>query len=504
MVNLWNFLKPKNNNEIEFKPLVKDPLANSAGIRPDGNFAQIMPIEPLQITTNGEAIQNPDIQPERRVTLGDRAKNRMNIFGQKLYENLMGKQAQPTDNISQGGQTVITEDGQIYNPIGNVTTSSNPRTGGFLRDFTGGYQENRFTPASLDNFEQNTLADGRKKGFAYRAGEALGSLARFGESPLGRGLLVGGAIGALGGDPTAMLAYGASTSMMNQGNRMRDRAYRDDLISTAQQSLMEQPGFSELSAEDQQAQLQNIANQVNSYRGYVDNNTYNNMIKAQQIRDNAAYRKMYFDANQANLQAQREWQRQQAEQARADRQAQFEYQKSNDAANRAIRYADLQDRRNQRAIDNYYKEEGLKLRRDAQEAKLNKSLYKNTQERNATLNQIQQIRNYVNNNPRATGLAIGTLTGDIANRFDSNPQHIKTRTAIDDFKTKIRHDLTGAAFSAKEAREYEKFLPNTRDTKDIINAKLDALEAKITAGGTLSPKVDSSAVQAEMKRRGLL
>lgn len=487
-MNLWNFLKPKNNLDEYAK-----------------NMQPLQPaLTPIQMDMNGNMVENPNIQPERRVTLGDRVRNRATMAGQKLSEALLGKQAQSTDNITQGGQTITTADGETYNPIGNVTTSSNPRTGGFFRDFSGGYQENRFTPASLENFGQNKLADGRNKGFAYRAGEALGSLARFGESPLGRGLLVGGTIGALGGDPTAMLAFGASTSMMNQGNRMRDRAYRDDLIATAQQSLMEQPGFSELSAEDQQAQLQNIANQVNSYRGYVDNNTYNNMIRAQQIRDNAAYRKMYFDANQANLQAQREWQRQQAEQARADRQAQFDYQKSNDAANRALRYADLQDRRNQRAIDNYYKEEGLKLRRDAQEARLNKSLYKNTQERNATLNQIQQIRNYVNNNPKATGLAIGSLTGDIANRFDSNPQHIKTRTAIDDFKTKIRHDLTGAAFSAKEAREYEKFLPNTRDTKDIINAKLDALEAKITGGGTFSPNINSNAVQAEMRKRGLL
>lgn len=492
MVNLWNFLKPKKTAIFEQYVQNMKPLQAQAQLTP------------IQLSEDGSMVQNPDIQPERRVTLGDRAKNRLNIAGQKLYDALMGKQAQPTDNISQGVQTITTEDGETYNPIGNVITSSNPRTGGFFRDFSGGYQENRFTPASLDNFGQNTLADGRKKGFAYRTGEALGSLARFGESPLGRGLLVGGAIGALGGDPTAMLAFGASTSMMNQGNRMRDRAYRDDLIATAQQSLIEQPGFSELSPQDQQAQLQNVANQVNNYRGYVDNNTYNNMIRAQQIRDNAAYRKMYFDANQANLQAQREWQRQQAEQQRADRQAEFDYRKSNDAQNRALRYADLNDRRMQRAIDNYYKGEDLKIKKNAAEAKLNKSLYKNAQEQQATLNQIQQIRNYINNNPRATGLVIGSLTGDIANRFDTKPSHISTRTAIDDLKTKIRHDLTGAAFSAKEAREYEKFLPNTRDTKEIINAKLDALEAKITGGGTLSPKIDNNAVQAEMRRRGLL
>ena len=337
MINPWKYLTNKNNNEIEFQPLQPN-----------------IDITPLQVDLDGNVTENTNWQPERVVTIGNKVKNKIDRFGQNLYNNLMGQQATPTDNIN-------TSNGAM-----NATISENPRTGGFLRDFSGGFHENRWTPASLDNFGQNTLADGRKKGFAYRAGEALGSLARFGESPLGRSLLVGGAIGALGGNPAEMLTYGATTGMLNQGNRMRDRAYRDDLIATRQNALRNSESFNALNEaeqaqilqnlqndynymnlseeekkglnneqlsqalQDKQAkmlsdsqnsylqdrqnqQLNDIANQVNSYRGYVDNNTYGNMMRAQQIRDDADWRRFYYDDQKAERQLTRELTQQERE-----------------------------------------------------------------------------------------------------------------------------------------------------------------------------------------------
>ena len=241
---------------------------------------------------------------------------------------------------------------QKYNPDTKqfeMTTATINRPG-LLQDISQGYQENRFTPGSLDNLQQNTLANGRNKGFAYRLGEGLGSLARIGETPLGRSLLVGGLVGATGGSGLEALSYGAQTGMLNQANRMRDKVYRNDLLNSRKASLMQNPNWNTLSADEQneilakansmdsfktmtdeqkqalinqmssdylrnrqQEQLSSLENEINSYRGYLDNNTYNNMIQAQQLRDNAAYRQMYFDAQQRNLEAQREWQRQQAE-----------------------------------------------------------------------------------------------------------------------------------------------------------------------------------------------
>ena len=73
----------------------------------------------------------------------------------------------------------------------------------------------------MNNFGDNKLPDGRDKGFAYRLGEGLGSIARVGESPLGRGLLTGAAIALLGGGPAQALAYGGTATALNQGNRGR-------------------------------------------------------------------------------------------------------------------------------------------------------------------------------------------------------------------------------------------------------------------------------------------
>lgn len=462
MINPWNFLfNNKQNKNIEFAPLQRDPLANSAGTRPDGTFAQAPSIEAVLLDNNGHSLPNQTIQPEKSVTFGNKVKNKIDRFGQNLYNNLMGQQATPTDNISQGGQTITTEDGQTYNPIGNVTTSSNPRTGGFLRDFSGGYQENRFTPASLDNIGQNTLADGRKKGFAYRAGEALGSLARFGESPLGRGLLVGGAIGALGGDPTAMLAYGASTSMMNQGNRMRDRAYRDDLISTAQQSLMEQPGFSELSPEDQQAQLQNIANQVNSYRGYVDNNTYNNMMKAQQFRDNANWRKFYYNDQKEGRALQREI-------AQDER----EYQHKQDALNNQLQREKLASDRADRIANRDIQYARLRLERD-------KILSDKPNER---LQSLQDIENQLNNFQstfsdlpgKFESYTTGALRGITGTQTQKEANFNAQRTLL---FNQIARTLGGekGVLSDNDIKRIEAALPTLTDSFEQKNAKMKAV-----------------------------
>ena len=100
---------------------------------------------------------------------------------------------------------------------------------GLLNDIGAGYRENRTTPISLDNFGQNTLEDGRNKGFAYKFGEGLGSFARFADSPLGRGLLMAGIVGGAGGSGLQALAYGGGAGLLNQQSRMKDQLYRNAL-----------------------------------------------------------------------------------------------------------------------------------------------------------------------------------------------------------------------------------------------------------------------------------
>lgn len=232
-------------------------------------YAQnIQPLQPMQNTIlpgyqldNSGNLQNVDMPAMNSTSLFDRlvnpVKQKTANIGSKLSDMLLGKQAQATD-------TIDTSNGAI-----NATISENPRTGGLLRDMASGYQENRFTPASLNNFGQNTTLDGRKKGFGYRLGEGLGSLARFGESPLGRSLIVGGLVGATGGNPLEMLVYGAQTGALNQQNRAADQMYRNQ--------LKDNYGYSD---ED----LANI-------RGYINRNDFNTIA-------NNAYRQNALNVRQ--------------------------------------------------------------------------------------------------------------------------------------------------------------------------------------------------------------
>ena len=98
-----------------------------------------------------------------------------NAQGLSMYERLFGQQAPSTDDIDMPSLQGVDTSSPYYKesmgedaPQVNITASQNPRVGGIFNDITSGYQENRFTPVSMNNFSDNTLSDGRSKGFAYR------------------------------------------------------------------------------------------------------------------------------------------------------------------------------------------------------------------------------------------------------------------------------------------------------------------------------------------------
>lgn len=352
---------------------------------------------------------------------------------------------------------------------GELVTVVNNRPGLF-DDISAGYRENRSTPIAQGNFLQNTTPDGRNKGFGYRLGEAFGTAGRLLESPLGRSLLVGGIVGATGGNALEALTYGASTGMNNQANRMRDAVYRNELLSQAQENLNNR---TDLTDNEKAAQLANISDQINNYRGYMDSTTYRNMLEGQQLRDNAAYRKMYFDTQQANQEAEREWRRYQAE--RQQRQEEIDNQ---------IEWAKLRQQAQDNAADREVTIHGQKLNFAAKQDAAAEKRERNLQNIQANFNMIEAIRQSVKDYPRAVGLQAGL--NPLANKMASmagerGAGEITTRSLIDNLKTEIRHTLTGAAFSAAEAAEYEKFLPTTKDNPVEINAKLDALETKLSS-----------------------
>ena len=101
--------------------------------------------------------------------------------------------------------------------------TTGPRQGGFLNDFQKGYQENY-----QNAFDANNLAP-QKKSWATRIGEGLGSVGRFIDSPLGRGLIAYGLNNALGYDNSVI--EGLNAFIGRQNAQTADKIYRQNLAN---------------------------------------------------------------------------------------------------------------------------------------------------------------------------------------------------------------------------------------------------------------------------------
>lgn len=261
---LMEFLLRKKNTEngaTDFAPLVKVEGANSAGIMPDGSFAQRPYVEPqapviehIQIDQNGQPIANVEFHPQRGGGLGTKLRH-------KVTNALFGEEQNNSDSINAENPENL-----------GIVVAENPRKGGLFNDLTHGYNENRLNGFNLRNWGNNELPYDREKGLAYRIGEGAGSISRglnrganalgkglrrvgqFAETPLGRGLIVGGLVLGTGGAALPALAYGGATTLGNQQNRMKDSIYRNQLKNLG------------LSDEE-----------VNAIRGYVSDDVYKNI-----------------------------------------------------------------------------------------------------------------------------------------------------------------------------------------------------------------------------------
>ncbi len=352
-----------------------------------------------------------------------------NLQGFNLADALLGKQATPTDSMRA-------EDGAL-----KITTSENPRTGGILRDITGGYQENRFAPASLDNLGQNALADGRQKGFAYKLGEGLGSIARLANSPLGRGLIVGGLVSAAGGSPLQALAYGGGATMLNQQNVLRDRAYRNDIVNSETQRIMNDTSLTDDQKENAIEQLQN---QVSAYRGYMTPEVYGNLIRSQQLRDNAAYRKMYFDAQQENQKIANRF--------------------------REMQYAGQQ---RQNAIENQFKRESLDIQKE--KAQNQGKQAGNIGNLNAVSEQLKRFEGTFKNMPgKLESNTLGRVRAATGFQTKEEANFNSQRTLL---FNKIARDLGGekGVLSDQDIKRIEASLPSYTDSYEQKQAKMAAI-----------------------------
>ena len=328
----------------------------------------------------------------------------------------------------------ITTDTQLINPETNQITLDSTRVHepGYLEkvgqglkrgldDILGGYSENRTQNFSTDNWNNNYLDNGNKKGLAYKLGEGLGSFAKLAESPLGRSLLVGGIVGATGGDGLQALSYGAQTGMLNQANRMKDQMYRNELAKM---------GFD-----------------TSGIRGYIGDDTFNKIFQSKQLQDNAEYRNALLEINKRNQEADNQLAQQKL--ARQEKQ---------DAIDTGIKLQELNLKRQKLEDDRNKKSGGLdNLTAVSNQLKRFEDTFK-TMPNKLESNTLGRFRN-------ATGLQ----TKEEAN-FNSQ------RTLL---FNKIARDLGGekGVLSDQDIKRIEKALPDYTDSYEQKQAKMSAVYA---------------------------
>ena len=417
------------------------------------------------------------------------------------YERLFGQQAPSSDDVEPNELLKGVDTSSPYYkesmgeeaPLVNITASQNPRVGGIFNDIVNGYRENRTTPISMNNFGDNNIDFNRTKGLSYRIGEGLGSIARVADSPLGRGLLTGAAVAALGGAPGEALAYGGTATALNQGNRMRDRVYRQQLITSAQDALRNRQDWNALTDEEKanilssvqadnanfnmlsdeqktrlinQAQqqylanrqselLSNIENQVNSIRGYVNDDTYKNLVAAQQMRDNAEYRNALLRSQQ---QAQQE--------AREDRKFEREMRREENAANRAL---------TMRGQDLNYSLGRERLLSNNKQIKENRKIQENIRALNSIKSQLDRFSaSFSDVRPTKAGALMADVVTKSGLGNTSEANFNAQRTLL---FNKIARELGGekGVLSDQDIKRIEEALPKLSDSLAQKKAKMQAI-----------------------------
>ena len=389
---------------------------------------------------------------------------------------------QTANNIRkpQGWEEVALAKNGEFNPIAQTgTLNAAVQTSPTNWDrFAMGYRDN------YDNgFAPKNLQADPNKNWATRLGEGLGTIGRFIDSPLGRGLMAAGLNKALGYDNS--LQEGLTAAVGRQNAVTADKLYRNQL---------KQYGYTD----DDLAQIRgNITSDVyrnlatNMYRTRnLDQNTYLKMKKyydtqlqsgilsPEQYQANVeALNNQYMNSQIQTMQAGNVGISNQTRNANMNEQLlpykQYALQMSPQIAlgnlgvaqgNLGLRMAEFNYKQQMDALEN----SGLKLS-DATK----KAVSENAQ----TIADIDAGIEAIKNNPDAYKLINGAMPAWAVNRLD--PNGVATRTQIDNITAVYRKWLTGAQMSDAERKSYERFLPAPSDNADIVLAKLQNMRNSI-------------------------
>lgn len=138
-----------------------------------------------------------------------------------LFNNQIATQVESPSQDLVNYQNTLRQKGIDENIINAVAQGKNSGN----KDIANWISQN---PDALKPVMQTQYKD---KNIMNRIGEGLGTVMRFADSPLGKGLIVGGLVGATGGDPAQMLGYGIQTGAKAQNVQMRNQLYRQKLKS---------------------------------------------------------------------------------------------------------------------------------------------------------------------------------------------------------------------------------------------------------------------------------
>ena len=141
-------------------------------LRRNKNEEELPYITPIQLDENGK------IDPIKSANL--ELKIKQDSTPLTINERLFGR------DMTQDYQTINPETKKV-----EMATLTNHRPG-FFEDFGRGYREN-----ATQGFNVNNLVPVENKGLATRLGEGLGTIERFANTPLGRGLIAYGLSNAI-------------------------------------------------------------------------------------------------------------------------------------------------------------------------------------------------------------------------------------------------------------------------------------------------------------------
>lgn len=337
----------------------------------------------------------------------------------KASEALLGKPVLDFDSIDLSGvDTTTPEFKENMGGVVDIKVSNNPRIGGLIPDIRAGYRENAYNPLKVENLGQDFGADGRKKGAGYRFGEFAGTAARLLDNPLVRGGIAYGLSKSMG--DRRPLVEGLTAAVGTQQNRMKDQMYRQAL---AERGI-----------------------DTSGIRGWLGDDTFKYLLEDQQVKDNAAFRELYYKNQQQNQKDLMDFRRWQAEK-------------------------DVE----QNKIDNYYKGQQIaqgwqRIKADQEQNENNKDIQA-LNEMEAQLDDFVSTFDVVDNPYRyriAGGVsnALNTLTPEEAN-FNA-----KRTLLFNAIARKLAEEK--GVLSDQDIKRIDDALPRLSDNKKQKMAKMDA------------------------------